>query len=358
MSDVFISYARQDRSLAQALAKDLEGRGYRVWWDAELVGSDNFQEVILETLRRAKAAVVIWTKASVKSLFVLDEARYALHLKKLIAVRVPDLDVFDIPFGFQSQHTDDVENREQILRAFAKLGVSPTVITPAATPNVDTWDSVKDTRDVEVILDWLGQNPTHEKRKEALQRVRALVSAPNAKEAEGRGPIVWTSNWSAFFSGLTFRLPSFQLSAQGKWSSIGFAIGLVLLLCVGVILALAIAVAIDQSLERSGWSGAAIDRITIPFFTVVAFLLTWLAKARFSAFADQRLWVAAWILVPFFSGVTAILFYSTTVVVRSFLLPGPTLGPIEFDLYDFLLSAGAGVLLSIIYMVWKVRSVR
>ena len=47
MSDVFISYAHEDRPLAEALAKDLGQRGYSVWWDAELVGSDNFQDVIL-----------------------------------------------------------------------------------------------------------------------------------------------------------------------------------------------------------------------------------------------------------------------------------------------------------------------
>ena len=78
MSDVFISYARQDRNFAEALAGDLEGRGYRVWWDAELVGSDDFQEVILAALARARATVVIWSKVSVKSHFVRDEARYAL----------------------------------------------------------------------------------------------------------------------------------------------------------------------------------------------------------------------------------------------------------------------------------------
>ena len=59
MSDVFVSYAREDRSLAQALAEDLENRGCRVWWDAQLVGSDDFQEVILAALARARAAVVI-----------------------------------------------------------------------------------------------------------------------------------------------------------------------------------------------------------------------------------------------------------------------------------------------------------
>jgi hypothetical protein len=33
MSDIFISYARPDQTLAQSLAEDLKGRGFKVWWD-------------------------------------------------------------------------------------------------------------------------------------------------------------------------------------------------------------------------------------------------------------------------------------------------------------------------------------
>src|SRR5262245_8596056 len=125
MSDVFVAYDHKDRSLAEALANDLQQKGFGVWWDVELVGSDNFQDVILAALSRAKAAIVIWTKNSVTSNFVRDEARYALFHNKLIATKVGDLNVIDIPFGFQSQHTENVVNRENIVRAIQKLGVLP-----------------------------------------------------------------------------------------------------------------------------------------------------------------------------------------------------------------------------------------
>ena len=111
--------------MAEALAADLEQRGFGVWWDAELVESDNFQDAILAALSRAKAAIVIWTKNSVTSNFVRDEARYALFHNKLIATKAGELDVIEIPFGFQSQHTEDVLNRDNILRALKKLGVQP-----------------------------------------------------------------------------------------------------------------------------------------------------------------------------------------------------------------------------------------
>ena len=60
MSDVFISYAREDRGLAKALAKGLQemGSGGILSW----LHQATFQDVILAALSRAKAAIVVWTK--------------------------------------------------------------------------------------------------------------------------------------------------------------------------------------------------------------------------------------------------------------------------------------------------------
>ena len=121
MTDVFISYARQDGEAARTLAHDLQSRGFNVWWDAELVGSDDFTDAIRAALSGAKCAVVSWSKTSINSPFVRDEARLALKQEKLIATRTADLDVESIPLGFQGQHTDFVANREQIVKAIQKL---------------------------------------------------------------------------------------------------------------------------------------------------------------------------------------------------------------------------------------------
>src|SRR5262249_43145339 len=152
--------------------------------------------------------------------------------------------------------TDDVDNRDQVVRAISKLGVKPTT-NVATAPS--TWDAVKGTRDVDVLLDWLEQNPTHEKRQEAFTRVRSLVDAADGEVKETPGRIVRTSKWSAFFSGFTFRLPSFQLSTQGKWSSIGFSIALVLLMVLATILAVSLVDPLDRALRASGW--AAVETI-------------------------------------------------------------------------------------------------
>ena len=73
MADIFISYARRDRGIAKQLASSLTVRGYQVWWDTELVGSDDFRDVIFDELTLAKAVIVIWSENSVSSKFVRDE---------------------------------------------------------------------------------------------------------------------------------------------------------------------------------------------------------------------------------------------------------------------------------------------
>jgi hypothetical protein len=40
MADVFISYAKADRSLASKLAAMLEAEGWKVWWDTTLIPGD------------------------------------------------------------------------------------------------------------------------------------------------------------------------------------------------------------------------------------------------------------------------------------------------------------------------------
>ena len=84
MADIFISYASVDRPIARRLADALEARGWSVWWDhSNLRGGEHFDRVIEEAIRGAKVVVVVWSKASVESGWVRDEATLALEEKKL-----------------------------------------------------------------------------------------------------------------------------------------------------------------------------------------------------------------------------------------------------------------------------------
>lgn len=126
MADIFISYARPERDIAKRLADSLIAKGYQVWWDAELVGSDDFRDVIFEELTLAKAVIVVWSANSVRSKFVRDESGRADHADKLIATCVRGFDMQTLPLGFGGRHCHSVDDLEQTLKALAKLGVLPT----------------------------------------------------------------------------------------------------------------------------------------------------------------------------------------------------------------------------------------
>lgn len=84
MTDIFISYASVDRPTARRLADALETRGWSVWWDhRSLRVGQHFDRVIEEAIHGARVVVVVWSKASVESEWVRDEATLALKEKKV-----------------------------------------------------------------------------------------------------------------------------------------------------------------------------------------------------------------------------------------------------------------------------------
>jgi hypothetical protein len=74
MSDIFISYASEDRPTARAVAKRLEQEGWSVWWDRKIPPGQSFSKVLEEALSIARCVVVLWSKASCSSDWVHSEA--------------------------------------------------------------------------------------------------------------------------------------------------------------------------------------------------------------------------------------------------------------------------------------------
>jgi hypothetical protein len=97
MSDVFISYARQEAPRAEQLARALQAAGFSVWWDHQMAAGATWANSIEQALNDARCIVVMWSANSVKSDWVLDEAAYAREEGKLIPVLV---DKVRPPLGF------------------------------------------------------------------------------------------------------------------------------------------------------------------------------------------------------------------------------------------------------------------
>jgi hypothetical protein len=107
MADVFISYKREDRPMAERLSIALEQLGFDVWWDFELLSGQRYRRVIEQVIDKCSAAIVPWSALARESEFVLDEAAYAKEQGKLCPARIDDC---RLPLGFGNVHTDDLQN--------------------------------------------------------------------------------------------------------------------------------------------------------------------------------------------------------------------------------------------------------
>ena len=95
---VFLSYSRADQAQAQRVAQVLEEAGLQVWWDTLIEGGAAFAQSIEAALAASDAVIVLWSKHSVSSDWVLDEAARGRDLKKLVPLSI---DGTEPPLGFR-----------------------------------------------------------------------------------------------------------------------------------------------------------------------------------------------------------------------------------------------------------------
>ena len=104
-TDIFLSYARQDRPVARMFAEALTEEGFSVWWDASLHSGETFDEVIEQRLRDATAVVVLWSPRSVASRWVPAEATLADRRNKLAPAIIEPC---DRPIIFELTHAAEL----------------------------------------------------------------------------------------------------------------------------------------------------------------------------------------------------------------------------------------------------------
>ena len=102
MASVFLSYDHDDSDKARRIALALEKAGHSVWWDLHVRGGAQFGKVIEEALRAADAVVVLWSKQSIESAWVKDEATAGRDSGRLIPL---SLDGSSPPMGFRQFQT-------------------------------------------------------------------------------------------------------------------------------------------------------------------------------------------------------------------------------------------------------------
>ena len=128
MAQVFLSYAREDRARAVRIADAMEGAGHQVWWDRRIDAGSRFSAEIAEALKAADVVVVLWSPASIDSVWVQDEAAFGRDHGRLVPAMLGPIEP---PLGFRQFHAIDLGKAgrriELLLNAVAtRLGQPPT----------------------------------------------------------------------------------------------------------------------------------------------------------------------------------------------------------------------------------------
>lgn len=140
MPRVFLSYDREDVERARPVALALERGGHSVWWDRHIKGGSQFSKEIERALRECSAVVVLWSKRSVDSSWVRDEAAAGRDTGRLVPVLI---DGTEPPLGFRQYQAIDLSKSrgrqrqqriEELLGAVASVAGTAPPRSAAARP--------------------------------------------------------------------------------------------------------------------------------------------------------------------------------------------------------------------------------
>jgi formylglycine-generating enzyme required for sulfatase activity len=117
MSDIFLSYASEDRMRVRLLVEGLIRQGWSVFWDRHLPGGRTWQEVLEAELKAACALVVVWSENSIKRKWVMEEVHAGIRQRLPIFPVL--IDAVLPPLEFRSKQTVNLSAWDGATNSFA-----------------------------------------------------------------------------------------------------------------------------------------------------------------------------------------------------------------------------------------------
>ncbi|WP_306253247.1 toll/interleukin-1 receptor domain-containing protein [Parvularcula sp. IMCC14364] len=159
MADIFVAYARADRSRVQRVESELRDAGFTVFIDMDIAPGENWSRKLERQLDSAHCVLVVWSSVSITRNFVKDEAGRGLEREVLVPVMIDEITP---PLGFGQIHTSDLTNWK-------------------GDPDDERWQQVIRRVD-EIVSEQTGQAPRLPSQES--QPVQAPVMAREAKKLE------------------------------------------------------------------------------------------------------------------------------------------------------------------------------
>ena len=152
MPGVFVSYAREDAAKAKAVARLLQQASLDVWFDERIHSGSEYSREIEQALGGAAAVVVLWSRNSVESAWVRDEAAEGRDSGRLVPVLLDDCRP---PIGFRQFQATDLSRWSGRGRPKQFDEVIAAVHAKAGAPSAEPRPEIR-RHDRRLPLFWLG----------------------------------------------------------------------------------------------------------------------------------------------------------------------------------------------------------
>jgi hypothetical protein len=142
MADVFLSYAKEDRTQAKLVYQLLNACDWSVFWDEHIETGADWRQTLDAELAQARVVVVLWSRSSVVSDWVKEEADLARERGVLLTVLI---DRVAPPLGFgklqaidlirwQGGRTDGVDRLREAVSEMLHATLKPGAKVPPPPP--------------------------------------------------------------------------------------------------------------------------------------------------------------------------------------------------------------------------------
>jgi hypothetical protein len=179
MTDVFISYKREERPRCVAIYNALVDLKLSVWFDAHIEPGTDFDREIEREVRGAKAVLVLWSALAADSDWIRAEARTGRQNERLVAARLDDCVT---PLEFASVQAVDLFDRRDFQTGEGWRQIVSRIGRLAGRPGLGDYVRCEQAADAGLWRGWIAANPGDPLVETAKQRAAAL-GRPGEREA-------------------------------------------------------------------------------------------------------------------------------------------------------------------------------
>lgn len=190
MTDVFISYKREERPRCVAIYNALVDLKLSVWFDGRIEPGTDFDREIEREVRGAGAVLVLWSELAADSDWIRAEARTGRQKDRLVAIRLDDclpplefasvqaVDLFDHR-DVSSGDWQSSEGWRQIVGRIGRL---------VGRPGLGDYVHAEQEAEPGRWRGWIAANPADPLVGRAKERLAVLERAPGAQAAAPADP--------------------------------------------------------------------------------------------------------------------------------------------------------------------------